>query len=202
MPDEFLSPQSLTKTVERFVWLSLTDFQVEVRSLYPGRGGATWYREEKKKHKNWPSHPDEFYKDKGWIDWSWLFGKENHLKKEFLPFAEFQAEVSNLYRGQGDIQKWYHRERRKRQGWHSHPDKIYKDEGWIDWPELVDRDNRLKQEWLSFTEFQTDIQSVYRGQKPIMEWYKKERANRPYWPANPEWIYPNDWQGFPRLVKK
>jgi hypothetical protein len=58
-------------------------FQNEVRSLYPeGRPISDWYREEQKKHKNWPPVPERTYKGKGWIGLSELVGKENRFKKK------------------------------------------------------------------------------------------------------------------------
>ena len=62
---------------------SFEDFQLEVKNLYPGKGEvAVWYRQERKNHNNWPSHPNVIYQDKGWEGWPELVGKENQFKKK------------------------------------------------------------------------------------------------------------------------
>jgi len=79
------------------------------------------------------------YKDKGWIDWSELVGRENLFKKERLDFNAFQAEVRSIFPGTGIVSQWYGQERRKHPTWPSNPDKFYKGKGWIGWPQLVGR---------------------------------------------------------------
>jgi hypothetical protein len=57
-------------------------FSTEVKSLYPGEGDVQkWYNVERQYHSNWPSNPNQVYKNKGWIGWSELVGKENRFKK-------------------------------------------------------------------------------------------------------------------------
>jgi len=58
-------------------------------------------------------------------------------KKEWLSFEDFQNEVRGLYPEQGAVNKWYHIERRNHPNWPAHPYIIYKNKGWVDWPELV-----------------------------------------------------------------
>lgn len=138
--------QGITKRIgrksefEKKIFLPFEDFQTEVRNLYlEQRDVHRWYIEEQKNHKNWPSNPDTFYKNKGWIGLPELVGKENPFKIEFLSFPDFQTEVRNLYSGQGDVQKWYHQERENHKNWHSRPHVLYKDKGWMGWPELVEK---------------------------------------------------------------
>jgi hypothetical protein len=122
------------------------DFQTEVRTLYPKEGNIQeWYNAEQRKHSNWPSHPYEIYKGKGWTDWSVLVGKENTWKRKYLPFEDFQKEVQASYDGSGDVTRWYVKEQRKHSGdWPSHPGVNYKGKGWGGFRELLGKKNARK----------------------------------------------------------
>lgn len=120
-------------------WLSFEDFQREAINIYPGKGNiGKWYNQEYKNHDNWPSRPEEIYKNKGWESWSGLIGKES------LSFKGFQGEVISHYSGEKNIKKWYEQEYKNHNNWHVRPDLIYKGEGWEGWPELIGKENRLK----------------------------------------------------------
>lgn len=72
-----------------------------------------------------PSHPDGFYKDKGWIDWPSFFGKE---KKSF-PSSYEEAKrivIENGIKSAAEYKAKY-----KELGLPSNPKKFYK-EDWID----------------------------------------------------------------------
>jgi hypothetical protein len=119
--------------------LPFSEFQAEVRSLFPEGPGAVhlWYAKERKNHKNWPTQPYVDYKEQGWVGWAELVGRESHLKKEFLPFDEFKEEVKALYTGSHTIVEWYKQERKNHPNWPSMPDRKYKDKGWTNWLDLV-----------------------------------------------------------------
>lgn len=118
--------------------LPFSDFQTEVRRLYPGTGSVgIWYGKEKKNHRNWPSYPEIEYKGKGWIGWAELVGRQSHLKKEFLSFDELQKEVEALYDRSTNIGDWYRAEKKKHPKWPSDPAGKYKDRGWTSWKNLI-----------------------------------------------------------------
>jgi len=185
-------------------FLSFTDFKTEVNRLYSGKEYIQlWYRKERKNHPQWPSNPGDIYKDKGWEGWPELLGKENLFKKVFLPFEDFQTEVKNLYPGQGDIERWYLKEKKQHPNWSSQPHVIYKDKGWLGWPELVNKENFLKKTLLSFIDFQAEVKNLYPGQGNVNEWYKKERKNHSNWHSNPNIFYKDKgWNGWPKLLSK
>jgi len=139
--------------------LSFKEFQIEIKKLYPGEGGVkAWYDEERMRrnkngqliHPNWPASPSEAYRDDDWVGFPELVGKENHLKKEFLLFEDFQTEVRGLYSGQTDISGWYKGERKskdtegklKHPNWPAAPHEIYKNKGWVGFPELVGKNKK------------------------------------------------------------
>ena len=119
-------------------------------------------------------------------------------KKEFLPFEDFKREVRELYPGKGDIQKWYHEERRNHPNWPSQPHEVYKDKGWISWPELVGIE---KKEFLPFEDFKREVRELYPGKGDIKKWYHEERRNHPNWPSNPDRVYKDKgWISWSELV--
>ncbi len=187
---------------EKKEFLPFDKFQAEIRNLYSKEkedNVKKWYEKEKLKleHKNWPSAPDQKYKDNGWQGWPELVGKENPLKKEHPTFNVFQVEVMKWYRGENDIQEWYGKERLNHPDWSSIPDIIYKDTGWKGWPELVGKENRFKKEYLPFDKFQAEVVALYPG-GDIQGWYYKIKQDHPNWPSNPQKIYKDkgwvDWR--------
>jgi glutaredoxin-related protein len=184
--------------------LPFEDFQAEVRALYPGKGDVKkWYDEEAKKHTNWPADPLRKYANEGWVDWSELVGKENRLKKEYLPFEAFQAEAKSLYPGEGDVQRWYRKEIKKHLNWPSKPREKYMNKGWIGWSELVGKENQLKKEYLPFEDFQAEVRALYPGEGAISTWYYEEIKSHSNWPSNPDKKYVNrGWIGWSELVGK
>ena len=194
--------EKVSEFKERIKFLPFGDFQTEVRSVYHGQGDVyRWYKKERKKHSGWPSAPQQMYKNKGWEGLSELVGRENFMKKEWLSFIDFQTEVSSVYTGQGNVQKWYHEERKKHSDWPYHPQETYKNKGWEGFSELVGKENPFKKDYLIFLEFQTEVRSVYPGQGDVYEWYKKERKKHSGWPSAPEQMYKNKgWKGWSELV--
>ena len=187
---------------EKPKWSPFEEFQTEARKLYPGQGDVQkWYRKERKNHSNWPSVPYKTYKNKGWQGWPELVVKENFLKKEYLSFEDFQIELKKLYPGQGDVQKWYYKERKNHPGWPSRPAKQYGSDGWIGWPELVEKENRLKKEYLSFENLQAEARKLYPGRGDVQKWYRQKQKKHLNWPFNPYEKYKNDgWEGWSELV--
>jgi len=172
----------------------------EALSLYPGHGSvAVWYHTERKKHPNWPSQPKKDYKE-FWIDWPSLVDKPNRFKNERLPFEEFKQEVISLYPGSGDVQQWYRQEKKKYLHWPANPHDHYVD-NWKGWSELVNLENRLKREWITFEKLRQEAASLYPGFGKADLWYYSERKKHPNWPSQPKKVYKNSgWRGFSYLV--
>ncbi len=183
-------------------YLDFLDFQNEVRSLYNGENDIEgWYQKEFPKHPHWPSKPYRTYKEGGWVGFPELAGVDNIKKKEFLPFQNFKSEIRDLYPGTGNVNRWYAKEKKKHPNWPSNPDRVYGVTGWVDWSELVGKENRFKKECPSFEDFQNKVRGLYNGEKNVQTWYKKISKDYPNWPSNPNQEYKNDgWEGYPELV--
>jgi hypothetical protein len=182
-------------------FLPFEKFQAEAKTLYPGEGDVyKWYNEERKNHTDWPSNPNKTYNNNGWFSFSELVGKEN---KEFLSFKNFKTEVRNLYPGKGNVSEWYHKEVENHPKWPSNPNKTYRNKGWIDWSELVGKENHLKKGFLPFENLKDEVRTLYPEKGDIQFWYRKERKSHPNWPANPYKTYKNKgWTNWPSLVEK
>ena len=188
--------QDLLEQKER--WLGFEELKAEARIFYKGETNvADWYEEERKKHPHWPSSVYCIYKDKGWIDYGDLVGREG-----FVEFAQFKNKIRNLYKGEVPITSWYKQIKQEYRRWPAHPDQTYAKDGWIGWEELVGAESRNK-EWMSFNEFKTDVLSSYRDEKNVAKWYANECEKHPDWPANPDQVYKGEgWGGFPHLVER
>ncbi len=92
------------------------------------------------------------------------FGRE---RKNWPSFDEFQAEVRELYPGEGGVIAWFIEEKKKHPNWYSRPAKLYKDKGWIGWSELVGTDKHLNKDFLPFVDFQDEVRSLYPGEGDI-----------------------------------
>jgi hypothetical protein len=184
-------------------WLPFDKFQEEVRAIYvESQNVERWYRQERQNHRHWPGNPYDAYKNKGWVGFPELVGKENYLKKERPAFDRFKEEVMAVYEGQSDVNEWYKTERNKHPHWPRNPSQFYEGKGWVGWPELVDVENRLKK-WLPFSQFKDEVMRVYSGQSNVQDWYTEEQKKHRGWPTNPQSIYmKKEWSGFSELVGK
>jgi signal recognition particle subunit SEC65 len=90
-----------------------------------------------------PGHPQEYYKDKGWVNWPEFFGRK---RPEYYPtYEEAQQAVRIL--GIKNATEYVKQKRFKEDPrLPSNPHRYYKDKGWVDWPEFL-----VKQEFLDIT---------------------------------------------------
>jgi len=184
--------------------LDFNTFQEQVRAEYNDEGDIqNWYKKEYKKHLGWPAAPYRKYKEKGWVGWPELVGKENKFKKEYPDFDDFKDEVMSFYQGEKDVKSWYENEYKKHPNWHSNPHVYYKDNGWEGYPELVGERNYQKKEYPSFSNFVTEVRSEYEGDANIKDWYRKVYKKHKNWPSAPDIEYRNSgWVGWSELVGK
>jgi len=133
--DEVQSISTIIKAVEQR--LNLYPTYKEARDAVK-RLSITSPRDYKKRYKydpRLPSHPDEYYKDKGWISWFGFFGKET---PDFYPtYKEARDAVKRLsITSPRDYQKRYKYDPRLP----SNPHIYYKDKGWISWSEFFGKE--------------------------------------------------------------
>ena len=142
-----------------------------------------------------PSNPNQFYRDKGWIDWYVFIGT---TKVSYPTYEEAQRIVQeNGITSQADYKSSY-----KELGLPSAPYEFYKGKGWIDWPDFF---GRSKVSYPIYEEAQRIVKE--NGINSINEYKSSYRELG--LPANPHVFYKNrgwiDWfvfLGKPRLISK
>ena len=84
-----------------------------------------------------PSQPNRTYKEEGWINWPDFFGTNRVTKKNRPSLNEAKKIVRRLgIKSKLEFQKWRKTDP-ELQLIPSNPDKTYKDEGWVSWPDFL-----------------------------------------------------------------
>ena len=85
-----------------------------------------------------PARPDQFYKDEGWLSYGDFLGyNEGYVPGEWRPFEEAQDYVRAL--GLKSAKEWkeWSKSEEKPVDIPATPDRIYKAEGWLSWPDFL-----------------------------------------------------------------
>lgn len=100
------------------------------------------YCKSGKKPNEIPTHPEQVYKNKGWISWGdWLgTGSVAAKQKSFRSFEEGRKFVQNLKLKNYKEWQEYYRSGKKPDDIPSDPSKIYKNKGWISWGDWLGND--------------------------------------------------------------
>ena len=92
------------------------------------------YLKWQKSHKNMPSIPLVFYRNKGWVSWEKFLGTEQTISSSFVSYEEAQKRVQN----QGITSARQYKEWQKSQkDMPSNPNETYRKQGWITWGEFL-----------------------------------------------------------------
>ncbi|MFA6304782.1 MAG: DEAD/DEAH box helicase [Patescibacteria group bacterium] len=181
---------------ERKKFLIYSDFEIAVRDA--GLKSLEEYAEYLINHPelNWPSNPNQFYKNKGWEDWYKLFGRE-----KLLNYDEFQLEVGATTFPDGrklDSEKDYYRYRKEnsKSSWPSQPEIYYHDKGWQGWPKLFKRESKI---FLSFSQFEIEVKKM--SFKNVLSYKAYLKANPELnWPTHPNRTYKDKgWKSWSEL---
>ena len=124
-------------------WVDWYDFLSKSKGSYPTyeeaqrivkENGINSKNDYKSSYKELglPAQPNEFYKDKCWIDWPDFFGRS---KVSYPTYEEAQKIVKeNGINSPNEYISSY-----KELGLPAGPNKFYKGKGWIDWPDFFGR---------------------------------------------------------------
>jgi len=191
---------------KNLAWLTFEEARAEVRALGL-KNMEEWkvYYQSNKKPIGIPTAPNTIYKNKGWISLSdWLgTGRIATNLREYLPFEEARAEARA--KGFNTIAEWfeYSKSSEKPIGIPSNPNKVYKNDGWINWQDWLGSKNRGKNmAWLPFEEARAEVRALgFSGQKEWREYCRSSERNMDI-PTVPESVYINkgwislqDWLG-------
>ncbi len=121
-------------------------------------------------------------------------------------FETFTTQVREAYQKAGSpdgVRKWYNTEYANHPGWPAHPEKTYKEQGWISWPAMVGKE---VVEILPFETFIAEVRNAYiaaGSPDGVKKWYNTEYTNHPGWPAAPHRTYKEQgWVSYPAMVGK
>jgi hypothetical protein len=183
----------------RVAWKSFTEARAVVRGLKL-KGCKEWREWSKSGHRpsDIPAHPETTYRDDGWTSWpDWLGnGKE---RVAWRNFTDGRAVGRGL-------------ELKSKAGWHAwsksdqrpsdipgRPDKAYRDDGWISWPDWLGFEVRvLAKDMLPFAVGRAYARKLkLRSEKEWREWSKSGRRPSDI-PAGPHKTYRDDgWVSWP-----
>ncbi|AUH72794.1 DEAD/DEAH box helicase family protein [Legionella sainthelensi] len=218
-------PKAPEKTYKHNGWLSWGDWlgtgsislqKKQFRSFEEARrfvrslklkSHAEWlkFRESGEKPDDIPVNPNKAYKDDGWVSWpDWLGTNKKQRSKIFLPFelARMYSRALNLKsRAEWNV---YSKSIQRPENIPSRPDRFYKDNGWVSWPDWLGTGNisSKKRVYWDFTLAREFVHSLKL--KKFTEWrlYSQSGQRPNYIPSSPDEVYRNkgwvsfsDWLG-------
>ncbi len=164
----------------------------------------SWGR-EKKIPANIPLAPDGVYKQKGWKGWGDFLGTGNLSNKEkgkvWRDFGSAHQFVINLKLN--GMREWraYYKSGKRPNDIPANPDKIYKSNGWIDWPHWLTGKERVA--YLNYDEARE--WALKQGIKNSQEWkvWIRNKKIPPEIPRSPDYVYrQSGWRSWSDFLKK
>ena len=126
---------------------------------------------------NIPSSPYQTYRDDGWISMpDWLgYTRRYEGRGNMLPFSVARAIVQKLkLKGHEEWREW--RKSGQRPSIPAHPDRTYRDDGWISWPDWLGYEGQARGKMLSFAVARAIVRKLkLKGQKEWNEWSRLDR---------------------------
>ena len=186
----------------RVAWKSFTAARALARGL--GLKSKAWWevwRKSGQRPSNIPSSPDVIYRDDGWISWPDWLGSERVAWKSF---TEGRALVRGLELKSEKGWRAWSKSGQRPSDIPAAPNKIYRDEGWISYPDWLGFEGRAPPgSMLPFAVGRAYVRKLkLRSVKEWKEWSKS--GQRPSnIPATPQrtyrddgWISYPDWLGY------
>ena len=205
-------PSAPEQVYEEEGWLSWGDFlgyvAVEMRPFEEARRFVwglglkskeeweEWSSKSGKRPHDIPSHPEEVYKDKGWLSYGDFLGfKEGYVAGEWRTFEEARDYARSLeFESQKEWHEWC-KSNQKPRDIPSTPHHVYKEEGWLSWGDFLGyrpghvAKKRSTTKKRSFTEARDYVRSL--GLKSQEEWkeWSKSGQRPPDIPSSPDQVY-------------
>ena len=151
-----------------------------------------------------PSHPELVYKDEGWLSWGDFLGfNEGNVPAEWRPFEEARDYARSL--GLKSQKKWWewNKSGKRPSDIPSHPELVYKDEGWLSWGDFLGyqpghvAEKRRTTKRRTFTEARDHVRSFFFKSKEEWKEWSKSGKRPPDIPSNPDQVYKNKgWKSY------
>ncbi|MGR3177133.1 MAG: DEAD/DEAH box helicase family protein [Candidatus Anammoxibacter sp.] len=196
--DELQSISNIIDEVEKRLNIYPTYEETKQTVMKLKIGSSREYRKRLKEDPRLAYNPNDFYKEKGWIDWYSLFGKET--SEFYLTYEEAKQAVKKLrISKQLDYYKRYKEDPRLP----SNPLVAYKERGWINWYSFFGKETPI----YKYEEAKQALKKLKIGSKRA---YGKRHKEDPRLPSNPLVAYKEkgwiDWYSFhegkTRIVRK
>jgi hypothetical protein len=197
-------PDWLGNGKERVAWKSFTEARAFARGLgLKSRGVWKEWSKSGQRSSGIPSSPDKEYRKDGWISWpDWLGSEGRVLAKDMLPFTVARAYVRKLkLKTQKEWREWSKSGRRP-SDIPASPQRTYRDDGWISWPDWLGRGGTSNQarhvNMLPFAAGRAYARKLkLRSKKEWQAWSKSGQRPSDI-PSNPDVTYRDDgWVSWP-----
>ena len=191
---DFLGTEKILIPNIKKEWMSFQDAKTFIQSegFQTSTEFYAWSKSVKRP-KNFPSRPDQFYKDE-WTNWYDFLGTEKilipNIKKEWMSFQDAKIFIQQ----QGvisvsEFQVWSKSVKRPK-NFPSNPNQVYKDE-WTNWYDFLGTGN--KKEWMSFQDAKTFIQSQGIQTSTEFQAWSTSGERPKNFPSAPWQVYQNEW---------
>lgn len=176
---EYLSFKEAREIIRKFKFKNINEFRE--------------YKKNTNDLINIPYTPNHVYKDSGWIDWfDWL---GNTSTRKFLSFEDAKEIILKLglkYKSDWEI---YKKSGKKPFNIPSKPDEVYKNKGWINWPDFLGNlDIIIDYNFISFYDAKKIIRKLdIRHTSNDWKNYIKSNGKFSNIPSSPNRVYKNMW---------
>jgi len=195
------------------LYMPFNDLCIIVRSLkLKNRQHYYDWQKEQNIYTNIPADARSVYENKGWVSWSHFLGNNNKQfgKGDWFSFEETLKLIRNMnFKGTKELEEYLSSDK-KHPKIPAHPDRIYKDDGWICFTHFIGNgeENRGKKGWRDFILARKFVQAL--GFTREWQWDRYcQTLNIPEdIPKSPReayknegWIDMGDWLGSGRKKK-
>jgi hypothetical protein len=177
----------------RVAWKSFTEGRALVRGLGL-KGHKEWHALSKSGHRpsDIPSHPDQTYRDDGWVSWPDWLGSERVAWRSFTDGRAFARGLK--LDGKRGWEVWSKSGQRP-SDIPGRPDLTYRDDGWVSWPDWLGSERVA---WKSFTDGRAFARGLKLDGKKGWEVWSKSGQRPSDIPSRPDLTYRDDgWVSWP-----
>lgn len=150
-----------------------------------------------------PANPDKIYKNSGWISMlHWITGQ---LETDFISFEDARNYVWTLNIKNQKAWGEYCKNDKKPDYIPATPNTVYKDKGWISFPDWLGTRKGFTGRYITFSELNKFVKTLKLSNKEEWEeWYEMNKPNEipktPYETYKTEWISWGDFLGTGRIA--
>ncbi len=188
-----ISPKEKSKK-----YLSFQKARAFVRSLeFKNKQEWADYSKSSKKLETLPTAPWEHYKNTGWISMDDFLGhgRISNSSKKFLSFEESRSFVRSL--GLSGENEWelYCKSGKRPDNIPFHPERSYKNTGWISFGDFFGTGNVYRKQFKSFEDARSFVRKLRLKNDAQWRIFSTSKKKPDDIPANPKHTYKKEWSG-------